>query len=209
MQAHGRTRRYRGIAEFGGDIAYVARHLRAASSLTLGRGLTPTFRERLMLVVTSVNQCRYCAAFHTGVARTAGISHDEIKAVLAGVVDDCPEHEALALAYARNWAENDGRSDPVIRQQVVDYYGPATAHYIDVTLRMIRIGNLTWNTIDAVAHRVSGGKIEETMRRSANRSISEDQEDLQEDLQAFDDRANEPSISYKQLRKELKRYHKI
>lgn len=125
--------------------------------------------------------------------------------MLDGIIENCPENEALALGYAHNWAENDGVADPAIRARVVAQYGPDMAHLIDVTLRMIRIGNLTGNTVDAVAHGVSGGKIGETIRQSANRSISEDQEDLQ----AFDDRANEPTVSYEELLKDLKRHGKI
>ena len=111
-----------------------------------------------MLAVTEVNQCRYCADFHVKLALEAGLSQEEIEQLLAGVIQQCPPDEALAILYARHWAEQAGRPDPEIRQKLVENYGEAKSAAIDIVLRMIQSGNLLGNTFDYLKYRISGGR---------------------------------------------------
>lgn len=55
--------------------------------------LSPAFRERLMLAVTAVNACRYCAHLHAQVALTAGLRRDEIAQRLGGEFAAAPARE--------------------------------------------------------------------------------------------------------------------
>ena len=49
------------------------------------RELIPAaFRERLMMVVTEVNGCRYCSYFHARAALAAGVSQEELRSLLGG-----------------------------------------------------------------------------------------------------------------------------
>ncbi len=69
--------------------------------------LSPAFRERLMLVVTEVNGCRYCRAFHASEALKVGITDSELAQLLAGQIPtDAPDDEIPAMIYARYWAES-------------------------------------------------------------------------------------------------------
>lgn len=148
------ARRYTGVCPFLTDVAFVVRdryRLRRNS-------VSAAFRERLILTVTAVNQCRYCAYGHTRLARRAGVQPEEIESLLGGAVQDVPAREAPALLYARHWAERDAHPDPEARQALEQTYGPETAAAIDVVLGAIRIGNLTGNAFDALLCRASRGR---------------------------------------------------
>lgn len=118
------------------------------------------FRERLMMVVTEVNGCRYCRAFHAKESLKSGISHEELKKLLDGMIpEDTPEEEYAALVYARHWAENDAQPDEKAVQQLIDEYGQEKANAIQIVLRMIRMGNLSGNLLDYILFRLSFGKL--------------------------------------------------
>jgi AhpD family alkylhydroperoxidase len=110
--------------------------------------LPATFRERLMLAVTAVNRCRYCARLHGSLAERAGVAADEITALLAGEVETAPPGERLALEYASEGAAADGRPGPAARAELSHCYGERGAEAIDATLLAIRIGNLLGNGLD-------------------------------------------------------------
>jgi AhpD family alkylhydroperoxidase len=124
-----------------------------------GEDLDPAFRERLMLVVTGVNQCRYCSYVHAREALAAGVSSEQIEALAAGAFGNSPAHEAPALLYAQHWAEANGRPDPEARRRVLERYGEQRVESIEAVLGMIRMGNLLGNTVDYVLYRVSLGRL--------------------------------------------------
>ncbi|MEI6046110.1 MAG: carboxymuconolactone decarboxylase family protein [Chloroflexota bacterium] len=101
-----------------------------------------------MLVVTSVNHCRYCAAFHSQVSLKAGLSLEETRQLLDGVVQDCLEEEIPALLYARHWAETNAAPEEEAREQLIAYYGAENARLLGLVLRTIRLGNLSGNSVD-------------------------------------------------------------
>jgi AhpD family alkylhydroperoxidase len=113
-----------------------------------------------MLAVTQVNACRYCSYFHARQALSAGVTPDELNALLAGQAGlECPPEERLALLYAQHWAESDARPDPEAVDKFVAAYGQETAGAIHLVLRMIRMGNLAGNTGDYLLYRLSFGKL--------------------------------------------------
>lgn len=122
--------------------------------------LSPAFRERLMMVVTEVNGCRYCSYYHARLALRAGISTDELRELLAGTIPtDVPQDELPALAYAQHWAEANAHPDPEVRQRLVEIYGEEKAEAIEIVLRMIRSGNLLGNLWDYWLYRISFGRL--------------------------------------------------
>jgi hypothetical protein len=52
-----------------------------------------------------------------------------------------------------------GKPEPKVREQVVARYGDNVLEMIELALRMIRVGNLTGNTIDYLLHRISFGRL--------------------------------------------------
>ena len=157
-------RRYRSVRALLGDLGYLARDGHRL------RRLAPAFRERLMLVVTAVNACRYCAAFHAQVAVRAGVPPEEARALLAGTLPapaTVPERELPALLYAQAWAERDAAPDPPAERALTVAYGVATADAIRVALRAIRVGNLTGNAVDALLAAATGGRVGRRHRPAA------------------------------------------
>ena len=111
-----------------------------------------------MLAVTAVDGCRYCSYFHAKQALKSGVTQEEIGQLLSGDVDGCPEEESLAVIYAQYWAESNAHPsfEAVLRLQ--ETYGAEKAEAIHLMLRMIRLGNLTGNSLDYLLYRVSFGK---------------------------------------------------
>jgi AhpD family alkylhydroperoxidase len=127
---------------------------------TLMRGavLSPALRERLMLVVTGVNACRYCSYYHSRQALAEGLSREELGTLAAGDFEGSPTEERPALLYAQHWAESDGQPDPAARHRIGELYGTPKAKAIDLALRVIRIGNLTGNAADFLLYVISRGR---------------------------------------------------
>ncbi len=146
-----RKRYYRSIAVLWSDLRHLA-------SLR-GRGsISPALRERLMLTVTAINRCRYCAAFHGYVAQLSGLPPEEVRRLLDGDVATAPAADLPALLYARQWAEAGGKASPELQGQLATIYGEEQARAIERALRMIWIGNLLGNTWDALLFRCSRGR---------------------------------------------------
>jgi len=107
-----RKRRYTSLGNFLADFLFPVRYgfrLREAERRGL---LSPALRERLMMAVTAVNECRYCSYVHAREALKTGIAPDEVRRLLSGTVDDSPEDDVAALLYAQHWAESDAQPAP-------------------------------------------------------------------------------------------------
>lgn len=150
-------RYYRSLAQLREDVRFMQEHRERVREAL--RVLSPAFRERLMLAVTQVNACRYCAQYHSRLALEGGLSQAEVEALLAGDFDDCPSEEHTAILYAQHWAETEGRPDPEARAALLACYGEAQAQAIDAALHMIKAGNYMGNTLDYFRYRLSGGRV--------------------------------------------------
>ncbi|MBE2221295.1 MAG: carboxymuconolactone decarboxylase family protein [Anaerolineae bacterium] len=153
-------RRYYGsLGQLGQDVVWPFRHRKQLKRALGGELVSFAFRERLMLAVTAVNDCRYCSYFHTQEALKANLSETEIQTLLDGTFDDAPAEELPALLYAQHWAESDAQPDPAARQTLIDSYGQEKVDAIETVLRMIRTGNLAGNTADYILYRLSWGRL--------------------------------------------------
>jgi AhpD family alkylhydroperoxidase len=132
------------------DLRDVLAHMPGFRETARAERVSRAFAEKIMMAVTAVNDCRYCAYFHTEMALKEGIPPDQIRKILSGEIGDFPEEEAVALAFAQHWAETAGNPDPEAERRFRDYYGPQISADILNWMRMIRMGNLTGNTLDAV-----------------------------------------------------------
>lgn len=124
-------------------------------TLRSGR-VSRSFAEKIMIAVTRVNSCRYCAYFHVRMALREGVSPDEIAKLLALEVGGLPEDEAVALAFAQHWAETAGHPNPGAEHRFCEYYGPQVSADIYNWMRMISFGNLAGNNVDAFLSRLHG-----------------------------------------------------
>jgi AhpD family alkylhydroperoxidase len=115
--------------------------------------LSSALRERLMLAVTGVNDCRYCRFVHTRAAAAAGVSRQEQTAILDGDFSLTPEGERYALEWARTWALQGGSATSVQRRELEDVYGRARALAMDAAVEAIAVGNYTGNGLDKIMGR--------------------------------------------------------
>lgn len=129
-----------------GDLRVAARSQRVSKA----------FAEKIMLVVTGVNGCRYCSYGHSRAALAAGVPAAELEKLLAGELGNFPEEQAVALAFAQHYAESKCQPDPAAWQRLVEYYGAETASDMLAYMRMITFGNLFGNTFDAWLSRFAG-----------------------------------------------------
>ncbi|MEA2086399.1 MAG: carboxymuconolactone decarboxylase family protein, partial [Chloroflexota bacterium] len=70
----------------------------------------------------------------------------------------CPGEEGLALIYAQHWAESNAHPDPEAVRKLEETYGIEKAGAIYLVLRMIRLGNLSGNSLDYLLYRISFGR---------------------------------------------------
>ncbi len=160
-----RRRTYNGPVDFLRDVRFLVGS-RSLVKAAMGSGaISFGFRERLMMVVTEVNGCRYCTWYHSALSIKAGLSEDELRVLLAGQIPDgAPAEEIPALVYARHWAQMNAKPDPQAARALADTYSNERAAMINVILRMIRAGNLMGNTLDWLLYRLSFGRFGLTAR---------------------------------------------
>jgi AhpD family alkylhydroperoxidase len=119
-----------------------------------------SFRERIMLAVTQVNQCRFCSFGHTHAALSTGISSNEIKEILDANFNNVPENQQLALCFAQNFAESKGIVEVEYLNRLNSYYGIEKSQDILTFARFMTFCNLCGNTLDAFLIRFKGKRIE-------------------------------------------------
>ena len=138
------------------DLAEVVWHLPEIMAMLRTRRINRAFSEKVMLVITSINDCRYCAYGHTNAALHSGVTEDEIINLMELKIDQFPPEQAVALAFARHYAETGRKSDPEALQRFQEYYGPQISQDILNYMRLITLGNLSGNTADAFISRLKG-----------------------------------------------------
>ena len=150
-------RTYPSLMKLLSDVSKIFSERKKIQQLMGGELIDKPFRERLMLAVTSVNQCLYCSYVHSELAFKEGISIEEIGELCDGYLDKCPQEELPALLYAQHWAESEGRPQPEIRQHILDTYGEEKADAIELSIRMIHTANLLGNTLDLILYKLTFG----------------------------------------------------
>ncbi len=138
------------------DVEQIFDHIDELRLAARGGRVSKAFAEKIMLVVSSVNGCRYCWYGHSRAALAEGVSESELQSLLALDLETFPASEVVALTFAQHYAEANGQTDPLAWQRVVTYYGERTARDILAYLRMITFGNLLGNTFDALLSRLAG-----------------------------------------------------
>lgn len=150
------SRRIYTFLAFKTDVRQIFDHMDELRRAARGGRVSKAFAEKIMLVVTTVNGCRYCNYAHSRAALAAGVSETELQNLLALDLGAFPVEEATALTFAQHYAESACQPDPVAWQRVVAYYGEEAAQDILAYLRMITFGNLLGNTFDALLSRFAG-----------------------------------------------------
>ncbi len=151
-------RSYPSVGVFIDDMRFLLGNRQRLRRMMGGEGIDPKFRERLMLAVTEVNNCRFCARAHTKMALEAGVEAEEIRNLLAREMERIPEGERPAVLYAQHWAETCGQPDPSSLKAMEARYGKEAVEWMHLAMRLVRIGNYTGNTVDRILFSVSFGR---------------------------------------------------
>lgn len=151
-------RTYKNPKEFFSDVLFLIKNRKRIKHALRSSGISPAFREKIMLAVTGENNCKYCAAGHSKWALEQGISKKEIQELLRGEFGSCPAEQTTAILYARHWAETNCRPDAEMKVKLSHEYGEEKAEAINMILRVIRVGNLGGNGWDLFLYRISFGK---------------------------------------------------
>ncbi|MFP4632770.1 MAG: carboxymuconolactone decarboxylase family protein [Halobacteriales archaeon] len=137
-----------GLAGLVGDTPDLMRALRADR-------VDAMMREKILLAVTGVNDCRYCARVHTSLADHAGVDEDTIDRILEQNVEaSVSDYERPALLFARAYAAADGNPPMEEVEALRDAYDRETARDVQVFIRAIYVANLSGNTLDLWLHRL-------------------------------------------------------
>ena len=149
------------FSAFVRDFSKVNRDIPALIESLIHRRISRAFEEKIMLTVTSVNGCTYCAWLHSRSALRAGVNQNELKRLLSlqfnQQIDD---KEFVALNFAVHYAETDQKPDRELLNNLFESYGPKTANDILLRLRLIYFGNLLGNTFRIFLSRLKGEKQE-------------------------------------------------
>ncbi len=114
-------------------------------------------REKVMLGVTSITDCRYCRWGHSHWAMANGVSLEEVNQILGQQTDSLLAKnpaEAAAILFAQHYAADLDRFDPKAIQNLRGHYSDAQVAEIVAYVRVIMLGSLTGNTVDAVLGRL-------------------------------------------------------
>ena len=141
------------------DVLHVGLRLPRLIQAEFAKRIDSAFREKIMLAVTNVNDCRYCRFVHTMLARALGVSEDEIVSIWNNELRGVDEYQRVAIEYARHYTESKRRPSAEMERRLEDFYGRDKAHDIRLYIRAILIGNLTGNTFDALLGRMKGQRI--------------------------------------------------
>ena len=134
-----RTATLRRLAPWIPEILINAPGLLSAYS-RVGNSLDPRTRERVILAVTEVNGCRYCAWIH-------GSWQDFL-----GEGINRAEAEQAVLTYARACAEAGKPLDPT---PLTAQLGSAGVRELRATVAQIEVSNLVGNTVDGLLARLT------------------------------------------------------
>ena len=143
------------------DVCFILKNIPGYRRAFRNREIPRSFAEKIMLVVTAVNGCRYCSWFHAKQALASGMNKDEIREVIdLQFQANAEDREIPALLYAQNYAETGRKPDSGITDRLFEFYGDGTAGDIILYIRAIFFGNLAGNTFDAFLSRFRGKKAE-------------------------------------------------
>lgn len=118
-----------------------------------------TLREKVMLGVTAINNCRYCAWGHSHWAVSQGIPLEEVNQILSNQADSLKASdpaEAAAILFGQHYAEHLNEIDPDSVKNLRNYFSQAEVREILGYVYFITFTNLSGNTVDVLLERIRG-----------------------------------------------------
>ena len=117
-------------------------------------------REKVILGVTSVNDCRWCSWLHTGLALQHGVDLDELQTLLdPGTFGALEDREATAVLFAQHFAATIRRPTPAAQRALARQFTPWQRLEIMAWIHFIYFCNLAGNSVDAWLARLRGWQV--------------------------------------------------
>ena len=116
-------------------------------------------REKVMLGVTAINDCRYCAWGHSHWAASQGIPLEEVNQILSSQVGSLKANdpaEAAAILFGQHYAEQLDEIDPESVKNLRNFFSQAQVREILGQVYLITFTNLSGNTVDVLLERIRG-----------------------------------------------------
>ena len=116
-------------------------------------------REKVMLGVTAINDCRYCAWGHSHWAVSLGIPLEEVNQILSSQNDSLQAKnpaEAAAILYGQHYAEYLDEIAPESVENLRAFFSQAEVREIVGYVYVITFANLSGNTVEALWDRMRG-----------------------------------------------------
>lgn len=133
-------------------------------SIAVRNRLAEEFREEIMVVVSRANGCTICNFTHHDFARVAGVSSTRLQALEQADFSGIDANKKLAFDFAvAKSLSNFGAIDPNLQRDFSAAYSPQEQADIEFVSRFITIMNLSCNKLEALSHRISGQKTENSI----------------------------------------------
>jgi len=116
-------------------------------------------REKVMLGVTAINDCRYCAWGHSHWAAAQGIPLEEVNEILSsqvGSLEASDPAEAAAILFGQHYAEQLDEIEPESVQNLRNFFSEAQVQEILGHVFLMTFTNLSGNTVDVLLERIRG-----------------------------------------------------
>ena len=116
-------------------------------------------REKVMLGVTAINDCRYCAWGHSHWAASQGIPLEEVNQILSSQVGSLKANdpaEAAAILFGQHYAEQLDEIDPESVKNLRNFFSQPQVQEILGQVCLITFTNLSGNTVDVLLERIRG-----------------------------------------------------
>jgi AhpD family alkylhydroperoxidase len=146
--------------QFLGDIFFLSFRLPAIINAYRSKRVPWPMAEKIMLAVTAVNGCQHCARFHGALAQLSGVEAEEVAQLLQMEIGrNVSSYERPALQFAQEYAQTERHPSAGNLLEFKRFYGNDIVNDIMIYIRMITLGNLSGNTVDALIARISGRRI--------------------------------------------------
>jgi AhpD family alkylhydroperoxidase len=144
---------------FINDLKALIKNIPFLIFMYLNRRISKSFASKIMLTVTTVNDCRYCTWFHTKVLLSEGVAPEEIRRIQKfQLYEEIDEYEIIAVAYAQHYSETARNPAPEATKKLYAYYGEEKANHIMLYIEFVYFANIVGNTFDAFISRFKGQK---------------------------------------------------
>lgn len=135
------------LREFARDLVALLKKIPGIVKGKLRPKISKAFEEKIMLIITGVNGCPYCAWVHGGWALKSNVALSAVQQLLQqDLKSETDEWELIGLAYALHYAEINRNPDSQMTREFEEYYGRETAEEIMLHFQIIFFGNLCGNT---------------------------------------------------------------